>query len=80
MFKIPEFIKYALISLLAVFLNASCATFQFGPSLGPLEEIVLEGEGPEKILLVDVRGIITKKTVLLQELPRHWGWWNGFVK
>ena len=58
MFKIPEFIKYALISLLAVFLNASCATFQFGPSLGPLEEIVLEGEGPEKILLVDVRGII----------------------
>ena len=50
-----------LVLLLAVFLSSACATIQLGPSLGPLEETVLEGEGPGKILLVDIQGIINNQ-------------------
>ena len=53
--KIPEFIKHMLVLLLAVFLSSACATIQLGPSLGPLEETVLEGKGPGKILLIDIQ-------------------------
>ena len=59
--KIPEFIKHVLVSLLAVFVSSACATIQLGPSLGPLEETVLEGEGPGKILLIDMQGIINNQ-------------------
>ena len=59
--KIPEFIKHMLVLLLAVFLSSACATIQLGPSLGPLEETVLDGEGPGKILLIDIQGIISNQ-------------------
>ena len=59
--KIPEFIKHVLVSLLSIFLSSACATIQLGPSLGPLEETVLEGEGPGKILLIDMQGIINNQ-------------------
>jgi protease IV len=61
MMKYPEFFKYVLVSLVAVFFNASCANIQLGPSMGPMEEIVLQGEGTGKILLIDVRGIINNQ-------------------
>ena len=54
-------IKYLLVVLSAIFLCSSCATIQLGPSINPLEEIVLQGEGPGKILLIDVRGIINNQ-------------------
>lgn len=39
----------------------SCATINLGPSIGDLEEVVIGGEGPGKILLVDVDGIINNQ-------------------
>ena len=38
-----------------------CATINFGPSLGELKEVTIEGEGPEKILLVNVDGVINNQ-------------------
>ena len=35
-----------------------CATVNIGPSLGKLREEIIEGVGPDKILLVDINGII----------------------
>ena len=61
MMKITRCIKYLLLSLLAAFLSSSCATIQLGPSMKPLEEVVLQGEGPDKILLIDVRGVINNQ-------------------
>jgi protease IV len=59
--KIPEFVKHMLVLLLTVFLSPACATIQLGPSMGPLEETVLEGEGPGKILLIDIQGVINNQ-------------------
>jgi protease IV len=59
MMKIPKFIKYLLV--LAIFVNSSCATIKLGPSLGSLEETVLQGNGPEKVLLIDLRGIVNNQ-------------------
>ena len=42
-------------------LGSGCATINLGPSLGSLEEVTIEGEGPEKILLVNVDGVINNK-------------------
>tara|TARA_B100000686_G_scaffold350332_1_gene446022 strand:- start:326 stop:1306 length:981 start_codon:yes stop_codon:yes gene_type:complete len=38
-----------------------CATINIGPSLGELNEITIEGAGPDKILLVDIDGIINNR-------------------
>jgi len=38
-----------------------CATINFSPSLGDLEEVTIEGSGPGKILLVDFDGIINNQ-------------------
>jgi protease-4 len=38
-----------------------CATINFGPSLGELKEVTIEGEGPGKILLVNVDGVINNQ-------------------
>jgi protease-4 len=50
---------------LAVFALAvivsGCATINFGPSLGELKEVTVEGEGPGKILLVNVDGVINNQ-------------------
>ncbi|MEK9630133.1 MAG: signal peptide peptidase SppA [Nitrospinota bacterium] len=47
---------------LAFFLaGLGCATINVGPSLGELEEVTIDGEGPDKILLVDVDGIINNQ-------------------
>lgn len=50
---------------LAVFFAAiifsGCATINFGPSLGALKEVTISGEGPEKILLVNIDGVINNQ-------------------
>jgi len=50
---------------LAVFFAAiifsGCATINFGPSLGALKEVTISGEGPGKILLVNIDGIINNQ-------------------
>jgi len=47
--------------LVSSILGSGCATINLGPSLGSLEEVTIEGEGPEKILLVNVDGVINNK-------------------
>jgi len=47
--------------LVCSILGSGCATINLGPSLGSLEEVTIEGEGPEKILLVNVDGVINNK-------------------
>jgi len=48
--------------LLVVSLNFfGCATINLSPSLGDLEEVTIEGNGPGKILLVDFDGIINNQ-------------------
>ena len=42
-------------------LGSGCATINLGPSLGTLEEVTIEGEGPGKILLVNLDGVINNK-------------------
>jgi protease IV len=59
--KIQQLIKHLRVALLAVFLFTACANIQLGPSMGPLEETVLRGEGPGKVLLIDVRGVINNQ-------------------
>ncbi len=44
-----------------VIIASGCATINFGPSLGELEEVTIEGEGPEKILLVNVDGVVNNQ-------------------
>ncbi len=56
-----NFIKQFLVLILVLFWSQACATIQLGPSMGPLEETVLEGKGPGKILLVEVQGIINNQ-------------------
>ena len=55
--------KNILLILMLAFTLAGlgCATINVGPTLGELEEIVIEGEGPGKILLVDIDGIINNQ-------------------
>ena len=46
--------------VLAIIISG-CATINFGPSLGELQEVTIEGEGPGKILLVNVDGVINNQ-------------------
>ncbi|PIP72756.1 MAG: signal peptide peptidase SppA [Nitrospinae bacterium CG22_combo_CG10-13_8_21_14_all_47_10] len=58
---LKEYIKPGLVLFTAVFFASACASIQLGPTMGPLEETVLEGEGPEKLLLIDLQGVIHNK-------------------
>ncbi len=51
-------LKPLLMVLVAILFFCSCATIQLSPQLGPFEEKTLSGEGPNKILLVDISGAI----------------------
>lgn len=53
--------QYAWILFCSVFFTSACASFHLGPTMGPLEETVLEGEGTEKVLLIDLQGIINNQ-------------------
>ena len=53
--------SFRIFVLVCSILGSGCATINLGPSLGSLEEVTIEGEGPEKILLVNVDGVINNK-------------------
>ena len=54
-------IQYALVLFFAVFFNSACASIQLGPSMGPFKETILEGQGDEKLLLIDLEGVINNQ-------------------
>ena len=58
-FRIRIFLSLAL--LVAVLNFFGCATINISPSLGDLEEVTIEGDGPGKILLIDFSGIINNQ-------------------
>jgi protease-4 len=49
-----------IVFVLAIIITG-CATINFGPSLSELKEVTIEGEGPGKILLVNVDGVINNQ-------------------
>ena len=60
--KKNRFVRGLRIAFLVFSIFASgCATINLGPSLGSLDEVTIEGEGPGKILLVNVDGVINNK-------------------
>jgi len=61
MLRMLNFIKVLGLLIWVVLGFSSCATIQLGPSMGPLEETVLQGEGPEKVLLLEVQGLINNQ-------------------
>jgi len=58
-FKFWNFMVIVLFAL--AFIVSGCATINLGPSLGELKEVSVEGEGPGKILLVNIDGIINNQ-------------------
>ena len=56
-----KFNQFFLVLFCIAFFNSACASFHLGPTMGPLKETVLEGEGTEKILLVDLQGVINNQ-------------------
>ncbi len=51
--------KFVLLCTILFF--GACASIQLGPTMGPLEETVLEGDGEEKLLMVDLQGVISNQ-------------------
>lgn len=47
-------------------LVAACITVEVFPGRGPLHEVTLSGEGPDKILLIELSGLLTTKS------PSRW--------
>ena len=58
-FKVARGLRLAVFVLAIVI--TGCATINFGPSLGELKEVTIKGEGPGKILLVNVDGVINNQ-------------------
>jgi protease IV len=58
-FRLMRDLRFVML-VLAVIVSG-CATINFGPSLGELKEVTIEGEGPGKILLVNVDGVINNQ-------------------
>ena len=61
MFKTPKIIQYPLIFLFTVLFVSACAYIQLGPKMEPFKEAVLEGEGSEKILMINLQGLINNQ-------------------
>lgn len=57
---IPSWRCFLLLLASGVWFSA-CAVFQWGPRMEPLEEKVIAGDGPEKVLLVDIDGPISNR-------------------
>lgn len=47
--------------ILILWILSGCATFNLGPVMAPLKEKVISGKGPEKVLLLDISGVIRNK-------------------
>jgi protease IV len=52
---------FRIVVLVFSIIGSGCATINLGPSIGTLEEVTIEGEGPGKILLVNLDGVINNK-------------------
>lgn len=50
--------KFLILSLMLLTLTG-CMTMSFIPKTNPLEEVVLSGEGRDKVLLVEISGVLT---------------------
>ena len=50
-----------MIILWLVMTAVGCASFHFGPSMKPLKEKVIMGKGSDKVLLMDIQGLISNK-------------------
>ena len=50
--------RFLLLSLVMLTLTG-CMTMTFVPQTSPLQEVVLSGEGREKVLLVEISGMLT---------------------
>jgi protease IV len=59
LFKLARGLHFFVFALAVIV--SGCATINFGPSLGTLKEVTVEGEGPGKILLVNVDGVINNQ-------------------
>ncbi len=44
-----------------ILMISGCATFHLGPKIAPLEEKVIQGDSREKVVLVDIDGLITNR-------------------
>ena len=62
-----KLIKYLFVFIISISL-LGCATVNIGPSLGELKEKTIEGTGPDKILLVDIDGLINNHKEIIKYL------------
>ena len=61
MLKNLKITLYALVLYFSVFFISACATIQLGPRMEPFKETVLEGEGSDKLLLINLQGLINNQ-------------------
>ena len=61
MLKNLKITLYALVLFFAVFFISACASIQLGPRMEPFKETVLEGKGSEKLLLINLQGLINNQ-------------------
>ena len=54
------FIRIAIVSAFLIAFSG-CATFNLGPSIKPLKEKTLMGKGSDKVLLLDIQGLINNQ-------------------
>lgn len=54
------FLRIAIVGVVMIFFSG-CASFNLGPSIKPLKEKTLMGKGSDKVLLLDIQGIISNQ-------------------
>jgi protease-4 len=53
-------LRIAIVGVVMIFFSG-CASFNFGPSIKPLKEKTLMGKGSDKVLLLDIQGLISNQ-------------------
>jgi hypothetical protein len=54
-------LHWLILGLIYFLTFSGCATFNLGPVMSPLEEKEISGEGNDKVLLMDISGVIRNK-------------------
>ncbi len=57
----PAFIVKSAILIALMCVASGCAAFKLGPTIAPLKEKVISGHGPEKVLVLDINGLINNQ-------------------